>query len=210
MVVISIIVIMMVVIAIVMIVVVMTVVVVVFTMLVLTVVSMLVLVDAIVLTRPLDLVGPGQLLLTTALELRPTQVFRGVLAGAHEINRSIAGMVLVAMPPPVVRVLGRNVQIQRLDYNTGRRRLDGHRLRVQHRRRRTATQVDATVNTRGDFSPDGKTDIQVTGVRQRAQRAVRNGQQGQTSQHITHRRSPRLGRRTNGPTDTQRSKEVAR
>jgi hypothetical protein len=143
-------------------------VVVVVTTVVVAVVTMLVVtfVHAIVLTRPLELTGPRKLLLMAALILRPTDVFRRVLPGADEVHGSIAGMVLVAMLPPLMRMLRRNMQIQRLDGNTRGSRLDDHRLSIYHRWRSVTAQIHATVNTRDDFPPDGDAEIQVTGVRQ--------------------------------------------
>src|SRR5256885_15430965 len=59
-----------------------------------------------------------------------------VLRGAHEIHRPVAGVVLVAVLAPVLRVTRRHVQIDRLH----RHRLSHHhrhgdyRLRVEDRR----------------------------------------------------------------------------
>jgi hypothetical protein len=158
-------------------------VVVVVTTVVVAVVTMLVVtfVHAIVLTRPLELTGPRKLLLTAALIVRPTDIFRRVLPGAHEVNGPIARMVLVAMLPPLMRMLGRNMQIQRLDGNTRGSRLDDHRLGINHWWRSATAQIHATVNTRGDFPPDGDADIQIAGVRERTKRAVRQGKQRETS-----------------------------
>jgi hypothetical protein len=113
-----------VVIAVLMVVVVMTVVVTVITMLVIS------LVHAIVLARPLELTGPRKLLFTAALILRPTDVFRRVLPGADEVNGSIAGVVLVTVSAPIVRMFGWNMQVQRFDGDCLRGRLNDHRLRI--------------------------------------------------------------------------------
>jgi hypothetical protein len=171
------------------------------TAVVVTVVTVLVLmfVHAIVLARPLELAGPRKLLLTAALILRPTNVLRCVLRGADEVNGSIARIVLVAMPPPVVRMLGRNMQIQRLDGNTRGSRLDDHRLGINHRWRSATAQIHATVNTRGDLAADGDANIQVTGVRERTKRARRQGKQCQTSQHVIHLVASNSRRRADSP-----------
>jgi hypothetical protein len=80
-------------------------------------------------------------------------------------------MVLVAMQPPGVSVFGRNMQVQGLGDNVRRRRLYDHGTREDHRRRGALAQVHATVNARNHLSPDSDAEIQVTGMRELAQRA---------------------------------------
>jgi hypothetical protein len=143
-------------------------------------------VHAIVLTRSLDLAGARLVLFATALEFRPPAVIGLIFPGTDEVHRSVTGVVLPAVSAPIVRMLGWNMQVERFDGDCLRGRLNDHRLRIEHRWRRATAQVHATVNARDDFSSDRDTDIQVTGVRERNKRAVRQGKQGETSQHAIH------------------------
>ncbi len=100
------------------------------------------------------------------------------------------------------------MQVQRFDGDCLRGRLDDHRLRIEHRWRSATAQIHATVNTRGDFPPDGDTDIQVAGVRERTKRAVRQGKQRETSQHVSHLVFSSSRRRADSP--PMRPKELRR
>src|SRR5438046_4783191 len=81
-----------------------------------------------------------------------------VLRGAHEIHRSVAGVVLVAVLAPVLGMARRDVQIDRLH----RHRLSHHhghrddRLRVDERRWRAVTQYHLPVHARSHFAGDAR------------------------------------------------------
>src|SRR5256885_5539538 len=76
-----------------------------------------------------------------------------VLRGAHEIHRSVAGVVLVAVLAPVLGMARRDVQIDRLH----RHRLSHHhghrddRLRVDERRWRPGTPYPPPRHPRAQF-----------------------------------------------------------
>jgi len=81
----------------------------------------------------------------------------------NEINRPAAGVVLMAMFAPMLRMTRRDVQIKGLrDNNGGRRRRNQHGTRVDHRRPWSIADVDASVKTRL-INRDGNTDIRAEG-----------------------------------------------
>ena len=137
-------------------------------------------------TRPFQFATPRQFLFAMTLGLGSVGVPWVIFSGPHEVNGPITGMVLVAMQPPGVSVLGRNMQVQGLGDNVRRRRLYDHGTREDHRRRGALAQVHATVNARNDLSPDSDAEIHVTGMRELAQRAGRKGKKGDPSQQFSH------------------------
>jgi hypothetical protein len=91
------------------------------------------------------------------LVLVPGPVTRLVLGGAYEVNRTVAGMILVAMVMPVARVPWRDVQVDRLNGSgdgDGRRWLRDHRLRVHDGRWRTAADHHLAIYARNDLAAD--------------------------------------------------------
>jgi hypothetical protein len=65
-------------------------------------------------------------------------------------------MILAAMQPPGLRVLGRNVQVQRLCHDHMRRRLlDDDRSGIDQRRRRPAIEIYATIDSRRKLPLNG-------------------------------------------------------
>jgi hypothetical protein len=121
--------------------------------------------------RPFQFATPRQFLFAMTLGRGSVGVPWVIFSGPDEVNRPITGMVFVAMQPPSVSVFGRNMQVQGLGDNVRRRRLYDHGAREDHRRRGALAQVHATVNARNDLSPDSDAEIQVTGMRELAQRA---------------------------------------
>jgi hypothetical protein len=96
------------------------------------------------------------LVLLVALTLFRTNVTRLVFPGLHEVHLPVTRMILAAMQAPGPGVLGRNVQVQRFCHNYMRRRLlDDDRPGIDHRRRRPATEIYATVDTRRNLSLNG-------------------------------------------------------
>jgi hypothetical protein len=182
------------------------------TTIVVTVVTVLVImfVHAIVLARTLDLPGARLVLFAAALEFRPPAVIGLVFPGTNEVHRSVTRVVLMAVSAPIVRMFGWNMQVQRLDHDFRRGRLDDHRLRIEHWWRRATAQVHATVNTRGDLPPDRDTDIEVAGVCQRTKHAVRQGKQRETSQHVIHLVVSSSRHREDRPPCVEESKAAAR
>jgi hypothetical protein len=137
-------------------------------------------------TRPFQFATPRQFLFAMTLGGGSVGVPWVIFSGPDEVNGAITGMVLVAMQPPGVSVFGRNMQVQGLGDNVRRRRLYDHGTREDHRRRGALAQVHAAVNARNDLSPDGDAEIQVTGMRELAQRAGRKGKKGDPSQQFSH------------------------
>ena len=137
-------------------------------------------------TRPFQFATPRQFLFAMTLGGGSVGVPWVIFSGPDEVNGPITGMVLVAMQPPGVSVFGRNMQVQGLGDNVRRRRLDDHGTREDHRRWSALAQVHATVNARNDLSPDSDAEIQVTGMRELAQRAGRKGKKGDPSQQFSH------------------------
>jgi len=72
-------------------------------------------------------------------------VVRLVFCGSYEVHRPIAGVVLSAMLAPILCMARRHVQVD------GRRRgclrLDQHRLRIDHGRRRGVADLNLTIHT---------------------------------------------------------------
>jgi hypothetical protein len=79
------------------------------------------------------------------------------------------------------------MQIERLDTDPRGDWLDHHRTCVDDWRRSACSQIHAAVNTRNDFSPDGDSDIQITGVCQLFHGKVRQGKQDGGSEGLFHR-----------------------
>ena len=73
-----------------------------------------------------------------------------IFGRSNEIDGSITGMVLVAVPAPVLGMSRRNMQVHRRK----RRglRLNQHGLRINERRRPLAAQLNLTVNARRDLT----------------------------------------------------------
>src|SRR6266853_2733997 len=122
-----------------------------------------------------------------------------VLRGAHEIHRPVAGVVLVAVLAPVLRVTRRHVQIDRLH----RRRLSHHhrhghyRLHINDARWRPVTQHHLAIYARNDFAGDGRVDTHTLRVDQGHGRHQGHGQlQYETDR--SHKHSSGLIDRTHG------------
>jgi hypothetical protein len=94
--------------------------------------------------------------LLVVLTVLLTHVPRLVFPGPYEVHLPVARMILVAMQAPGTRVVGRNVQVQRFCDNHMRRRLlDDDWPGIDQRRRRPATEIDATINTWRKLSLNG-------------------------------------------------------
>jgi hypothetical protein len=139
--------------------------------LVTTLIASLVAVLLIPGTRPFQFATPRQFLFAVTLGRGSAGVPLLIFCGPDEVNGPVTGIVFVAMQPPRVSVFGRNMQVEGLDDNVRRRRLYDHGTREDYRRRGALAQVHATVNARYDLSPDSDAEIQVTGMRDLAQRA---------------------------------------
>ena len=147
-----------------------------------------VLMFVIVGTGPFEFARSRLFFLTMTLGFGATEILRIVFPRAYEIDRSVAGLVLVAVMPPVVRVFGWNVQVERCDVHFRRGGLDDYRTCVDNGwRRGTRSKIHATIYTRDDFSPDGDSDIQVTGVRDGRQCNAGQGKQEGGSKGLLHR-----------------------
>src|SRR5882762_2943035 len=87
-------------------------------------------------------------------------IARLVLRGAHEIHRPVAGVVLVAVLAPVLRMTRRHVQIDRLHrYRLSHHHRHGdYRLRVDDPRWRPVSQHHPAIHPRNDFAGDGRID----------------------------------------------------
>src|SRR5690349_11402764 len=100
-------------------------------------------------------------------------VARLIFSRLHEINRSLARMVFVAVLAPILGVTRRYVQIDGLDWrgaNHHRRGLRDHRLRVHHWRRRGIADRDLTVDSRHYRPTDGGVEADILGLCQRHDR----------------------------------------
>ena len=97
------------------------------------VVSMTVIVASIVVTAAMIVVMSAAL------------VIRFVFSGPYEVHRPIAGIILSAIPAPILCMAGRYVQID------GRRRgilrHDQHRLRIDQRRRSGVAELNLAIDT---------------------------------------------------------------
>jgi hypothetical protein len=76
-------------------------------------------------------------------------VTRFVFLRPDEVHRPIAGVIFMAVLPPVLCMLRWHMQIDRRW--RGFPSLDDHRLRVHERRRTLISDSHLTVNARGDF-----------------------------------------------------------
>jgi hypothetical protein len=113
-----------------------------------------------------------------ALMLPGSNVTRVVLNGLHEINPSVASVVLVAVKSPRPRMLGWNMQIERLPYNHVLRGLfDDHRLSINQRRWRPAANVHSTIYTGGDLTADSHIEIYI---------GIHSGGSESQSRHRSH------------------------
>jgi len=72
-------------------------------------------------------------------------VVRLVFCGSYEVHRPIAGVVLSAMLAPILRMARRHVQVD--GRRRGGLRLDQHRLRIDHGRRRGVADLNLTIHT---------------------------------------------------------------
>jgi hypothetical protein len=96
------------------------------------------------------------------LALPGANVLGVILTGLHEIHLAIARVILVTMQAPSPGVLRRNMQVKRLrDNNMRCRLLNDHRLRIDQRRRRPATEVHAAIDSRRDFAVNRHSDIHI-------------------------------------------------
>jgi hypothetical protein len=94
--------------------------------------------------------------LDTRMVLRHIDIF--VPPVAHEIDRSAAGIIAVAVSAPVFRMTGRHAHVDRLIDNAGWHGPDHDGSRVNELRLRIVSDVDAAIKA-GLADTDGHTDI---------------------------------------------------
>jgi hypothetical protein len=85
-------------------------------------------------------------------------VIRLVSARLHEVDRTIAGVVAVAIPGPALRVARRHMQIQRFRHLVPWLRDDDDRLGIDDRWRRGIAELHLAIDTRADFTADTQVD----------------------------------------------------
>src|SRR5260370_36245430 len=124
-------------------------------------------------------------MLMRSIPARSIAVF--VFFRSHKIHGSIARVILVAVPAPVLRVLRRYMQVYGLDAVRFLRWLiDENRLRVHQSRRRPVGQIHPAVNSGYDLPRYRQADIQVAGSHRGRGHPERAGEQRQAPNHLVH------------------------
>jgi hypothetical protein len=123
-------------------------------------------------------------MLVRSVPVRP--IPRVVFRRSNEIHRSIARVVFVTVPAPVLRVVRRHMEVYRLDVYSRRRPIDVDGLRVHDGRRRPVGQVHPAVDSGGDLTGDRYANTQVTGSRQGSGRAEHSREQRYGTNHFGH------------------------
>jgi hypothetical protein len=108
-------------------------------------------------------------IVAVAVIMLPGIVARFVFFRSNEIDRPIAGMILMTVLAPVSRVSRWYMQVHGRQWR--RLRLDDHRLRIHdRRRRRTISQLNLTIDTRCNLPRDNDIDAQIPGAADTAAR----------------------------------------